>query len=175
LSPEPVRHEPLSWLTDRSVSADESPLLQERLSLLGLVTTGISAAFYAVGVGLDALGIEPLSPAAHAGFLALLVVTSGTWLYCRGPRRSEARLRAVDLLVVMALTPLSLLVCAETIPERDVRLMVMLLAVNLLLFARSIFVPSSARRSFLSSAAALCPWPSTCSPPKRLCGSPCGR
>jgi hypothetical protein len=63
VSPEPLRPEAPSWLTESSGSADEGSLLQERLRLLGLVTTGIATVFYAVGLALWALGFEnPLPP-----------------------------------------------------------------------------------------------------------------
>jgi serine/threonine-protein kinase len=138
-------------------SSDDTPLLQERLRLLGLITAGIAAAFYTVSLGQAALGIQPVSAAAHASYLALLVVTGGTWLYCRGRARAEAALRALDVIVVLALTALSLLASLEVIQEPEVEPMVALLCVNVLLFARAIFVPSSARRTFLAGAAAALP------------------
>jgi serine/threonine-protein kinase len=156
LLPEPARRQ-LPWPSDPSGSTEEAPFLQERLRLLGLITTGIVAAFYAVALGQTALGLDRLTLAGHACFLALLVVTAGTWLYCRGRPRTEPVLRAVDMSLLLLLTPLGLLVSVATIHEPEVRPMVVLLAVTLILYARSIFVPSSARRTFLASVAAALP------------------
>ena len=153
---EPLRRQP-PWSIDAAASGEEAPFLQERLRLLGVITTGIAAAFYAVALAQAALGIDALSRAAHASFLSLLAVTSGTWLSCRGRARPDAALRALDVMVVMLLTPLSLLASLATIHVPELQPMVVLLAVSLILYARSIFIPSSARRTFLASAAAALP------------------
>ncbi len=154
--PEPAPQQ-LQWSADPSGSAEEAPFLQERLRLLGLITTGIAAAFYSVALAQTALGVDRLTPAGHACFLALLLVTSGTWLYCRGRPRTESVLRALDVGLLLVLTLLSLLVSVATIHEPEVQPMVVLLAVSLVLYARSIFIPSSARRTFLASAATVLP------------------
>jgi hypothetical protein len=78
LSSEPAGHEPHSRRADGTGSADEGPLLQERLRLMGLVATGIAAAFYGVGLALSASGLDPLNPIGHASFLTLMAVASGT-------------------------------------------------------------------------------------------------
>ena len=75
----------------------------------------------------------------------------GTWLYCRGGARPERALRALDVLLMLAMGVLALLVPSGSIPEPDLQTMVMLLAVNLVLYTRAIFVPSSARRTLAVS------------------------
>lgn len=145
-------------MTDRSGSAGEGPLLQERLKLLGIIATVVAAVFYGVGQILAGLGLEdPMPPSGHATLLAILAVTGGTWLYCRGRPRPQGRLRALDVSMLLTLTLLNLHVPATTVPEPELRPMVMLLAVTLLLYARSIFVPSSARRTLLVSVVAALP------------------
>jgi eukaryotic-like serine/threonine-protein kinase len=148
---------PLPRPTDPSGSVEEASFLQERLGLLGRITTWIVAAFYAVALGQTALGVDHLTVQGHACFLALSAITLGTWLFCRGRPRTAPVLRALDIGVLMVLTPLSLLVSVATIHEPEVRPMVVLLAVSLILNARSIFIPSSARRTFLASTAAALP------------------
>ena len=70
---------------------------------------------------------------------------------------AEKALRALDALLLLALGTLVLLVPSGSIPEADLRGMVVLLHVNLILFMRSIFIPSSARRTLAVSAAAALP------------------
>jgi hypothetical protein len=60
-------------------------------------------------------------------------------------------------LLLVALGMLLLFVLSGSIPEADLRGMVVLLHVNLILFMRSIFIPSSARRTLGVSAAAAMP------------------
>jgi serine/threonine-protein kinase len=89
--------------------------------------------------------------------VAILLLTGGTWLYCRRGSRPERTLRALDVVLMLALGALSLVVPWGSIPEADLRGMVMLLAVNLVLYTRGIFVPSSARRTLAVSAIAALP------------------
>ena len=64
----------------------------------------------------------------------------------RRPRTASV-LRALDVGLLLVLALLSLLVSVATIHEPEVQPMVVLLAVSLVLYARSIFIPSSARRT----------------------------
>jgi serine/threonine-protein kinase len=136
----------------------DARLLQDRLRLFGGITFLIALAFYVVGLMLAGLGIQPgFSPVGHAALWAVCLLTSGTWLYCRGAARSGSALRAVDTLLMAALAGLVLLAPAGSIPEADMRRMVVLLEVLLLVFTRSIFIPSSARRTLAVSAATALP------------------
>ena len=62
---------------------------------------------------------------------------------------------------MLGMGDLALVVPSGSIPEPDLRGMVMLLAVNLVLYTRAIFIPSSARRTLAVSATPPSPWPST--------------
>ena len=104
------------------------------------------------------LGREnPPRLAAQVALLAILLLMGGTWLYCRGASKPESALRALDVLLMLAMGVLALVVPSGSIPEADLRGMVMLLAVNLVLYTRAIFVPSSARRTLAVSAIAALP------------------
>jgi tRNA A-37 threonylcarbamoyl transferase component Bud32 len=146
-----------SGFTGRSESVD-GRLLQERLRLFGGIAFLISAAFQVVGVLLAALGRErDAGLVAHLSHLGMDLLMGGTWLYCRGAARPERALRALDDLLMVAMGFLALLVPGSSIPEPELRTMVMLLAVNLILYTRSIFIPSSARRTLAVSVAAAVP------------------
>ena len=136
----------------------EGRLLQERLRLFGGIGFLLAAVFYAVARMLVWLGREhPATLAGHLAFLAILLLLGGTWLYCRGDPRPEGRLRALDALLMMMMGVLVLVVPSGSLPEPDLRGMVMLLHVNLILYMRSIFIPSSARRTLLVSVATALP------------------
>ena len=157
MSPEVLRPQAPSGSSSGAESL-EGRLLQDRLRLFGGIAFVIAAAFYAVGQVLARLGREnPLTPAGHASVAAVAVLMGGTWLYCRRGPRSQKALRALDALLLLALGMLVLLVPSGSIPEADLRGMVVLLHVNLILFMRSIFIPSSARRTLAVSAAAALP------------------
>jgi len=66
-------------------------------------------------------------------------------------------LRVVDVLLMLGVGSLALVVAEGSIPERDLRGMVMLLQTILVLFTRSIFIPSSAPRTLALSAATALP------------------
>ena len=136
----------------------DSRLLQDRLRVFAAVAFPIAASFYAVSHVLVRLGYEPpMSVAARAALLGILGSLGGTWLYCRGASRSERSLRALDTGLLVLTGVLALFVPAGAVPEPMLRGMVMLLAVNLILFTRSIFIPSSAQRTLAVSAAAALP------------------
>jgi len=157
MPPPPLRPRTPSGLDSRPESADEL-VLQGRLRLFGGLAFAIAAAFYVVGQVIARLGLDnPPSPAGHAALWAILALMGGTWLYCGGGPRPEAALRALDVVVLLALSFLALVVPEGAIPEADLRGMVMLLQVNLVLFTRSILIPSSARRTLLVSALAAAP------------------
>jgi tRNA A-37 threonylcarbamoyl transferase component Bud32 len=157
MSPEALRPRTPSGLTGSSESL-EGRLLQERLGLFGGVAFVIAVVFYAVGQVLAHLGREnPLTPAGHASIATVVALMGGTWLYCRSGPRSEETLRALDGLLLLALGTLVLLAPSGSIPEADLRGMVVLLHVNLILFMRSLFIPSSARRTLAVSLAAALP------------------
>jgi peptidoglycan/LPS O-acetylase OafA/YrhL len=88
---------------------------------------------------------------------AILLLVGGTWLYCRRESRPQWTLRALDVLLVLAIGSLALLVPQGSVPEPSLRGMVMLLAVNLILYTRAIFIPSSAWRTLTVSAIAALP------------------
>jgi serine/threonine-protein kinase len=136
----------------------DSRLLQDRLRVYAAIAVAIGTVFYAVSQVLVRLGLEPpMSATAHGAHLGVLASLGGTWLYCRDGSRSEGSLRALDAGLLVLLSLLTLFVPAGAVPEPPLRGMVMLLAVNLLLFTRSIFIPSSARRTLAVSAAAALP------------------
>ena len=155
--PDALRPETPAGLTGPSASAD-GRLLQERLRLFSGIAFLISAVFNGVGRVLAWLGREnPPTVAAQAALLAILILMGGTWLYCRGGARPEGALRALDVLLMLVMGVLALVVPSGSIPEPDLRGMVMLLAVNLALYTRAIFVPSSARRTLAVSVIAALP------------------
>jgi serine/threonine-protein kinase len=133
-------------------------LLQERLRLFAGIAFLITAVFYGVGQGLTWLGREnPPTLAGHAAIFAILILMGGTWLYCGRGLRPDTMLRAGDVLLMLSLGLLVLVVTGGSIPEPDLRRMVMLLSVNLLLFTRSIFIPSTAGRTLAVSVLAALP------------------
>jgi serine/threonine-protein kinase len=154
---EALRPETPSGFTDRSESVD-GRLLQERLRLFGGLAFLIGTVFYGVGQVLVRLGRDnPPTVAGHVALFAILLLTGGTWLYSRGGARPEGALRALDALMMLALGTLVLVVPSGSIPEPDLRGMVMLLHVNLILYTRAIFIPSSAWRTLAVSATAALP------------------
>ncbi len=157
MPPEVLRPETPSGYSGSSESVD-GRLLQERLRLFGGIAFLISAAFYAVGQVLAWLGRESHSAVeAHLAHLGIQLLMGGTWLYCRSGVRPERALRALDILLMLVMGVLALLVPSGSIPEPDLQTMVMLLAVNLVLYARAIFVPSSARRTLAVSVVTAVP------------------
>jgi eukaryotic-like serine/threonine-protein kinase len=157
MPPGAIRPETPSGLTSRSESVD-GRLLQERLRLFSGITFLIGVVFYGIGQVLTGLGRQPApAPAAHAAILAFLLLTGGTWAYCRSGARPQGTLRAIDVLLMLAVGTLVLVVTTGSIPEPDVRGMVMLLHVNLILFTRAIFIPSSARRTLAVSIVSALP------------------
>ncbi len=157
MPPEALRPETPSGFTGPSASAD-GRLLQERLRLFSGIAFVISAVFNGVGRVLAWLGREnPPTLAAQVALLAILILMGGTWLYCRGGARPEGALRALDVLLMLVMGVLALVVPSGSIPEAELRGMVMLLAVNLTLYTRAIFLPSSARRTLAVSAIAALP------------------
>ena len=157
MSPEVLRPRAPSGSSSGAGSA-EGRLLQDRLRLFGGIAFVIAVVFYAVGQVLAHLGRDnALTPAGHASIVAIAVLMGGTWLYCRRGPRSQKALRALDALLLLALGTLVLFAPSGSIPEADLRGMVMLLHVNLILSMRSIFIPSSAWRTLAVSAAAALP------------------
>ena len=157
MPPEALRPETPAGLTGPSASAD-GRLLQERLRLFGGLAFLIGTVFFGVGQVLVRLGRDnPPTVAGHLALVAILLLTGGTWLYSRGGTRPEGALRALDALMMLALGTLVLIVPSGSIPEPDLRGMVMLLHVNLILYTRAIFIPSSARRTLAVSATAALP------------------
>ncbi|HYN01345.1 MAG TPA: hypothetical protein VE359_02760, partial [Vicinamibacteria bacterium] len=157
MSPEALRPETPSGYSGRSESVD-GRLLQERLRLFGGLAFLISAAFFAVGQVLARLGWESRpGVAAHLAHFAIQLLMGGAWLYCRGGVRPERALRALDVLLMLAMGVLALHVPSGSIPEPDLQTMVMLLAVSLVLYTRAIFVPSSARRTLVVSVVTALP------------------
>jgi eukaryotic-like serine/threonine-protein kinase len=155
VTPDALRPEDPSVVTQSSV---DTRLLQDRLRVYAAVAFPIAVVFYAVSQALTALGYEPaMSAPAHAAFAGVLASLGGTWLYCRGKARPEPRLRALDSGVLVLLCGLVLFVPAGTVPEPAIRGLVMLLSVELMLFTRSIFIPSSAPRTLAVGAAAALP------------------
>ena len=157
MPPIALRPETPSGFSGGSESVD-GRLLQERLRLFGGIAFLISAAFYAVGQVLAWLGRESQSAVeAHLAHLGIQLLMGGTWLYCRSGVRPERALRALDVLLMLVMGIMALLVPSGSIPEPDLQTMVMLLAVNLVLYARAIFVPSSARRTLAVSVVTALP------------------
>jgi serine/threonine-protein kinase len=104
------------------------------------------------------LGPEyPWPPAAHALTWITVVLTTAAWLYCRGQRRPATRLRALEGVLMITMGFLVLFTSPEVIPEPELRTMVMLLSVSLLLYMRSIFIPSSPVRTLILSTATALP------------------
>jgi eukaryotic-like serine/threonine-protein kinase len=157
MPPEALQPETPSGFTGRSESVD-GRLLQDRLRLFGGIAFLISAVFNGVGRVLAWLGREnPPTLAGHAALFAILLLMGGTWLYCRGGPRPDRTLRAVDVGLMLVMGTLVLVVPTGSIPERDLRGMVMLLSVNLVLYTRAIFIPSSARRTLAVSVVTALP------------------
>ena len=131
-----------------SASEGEQQLLQRRLGLFSGLSFAIAAVFYTVGQGSVAAGIERTWPLrAHLLYGTALLALAALWLYCRRGRRSVAALHAIDVSMTLLLSLFMSLVPVNTIPEVDLRLMVILMVVQLTLYLRSIFIPSSALRT----------------------------
>jgi hypothetical protein len=131
-------------------ATDERPLLQERLALFGAISFALGAAFYALGQAMVAAGREAPWPAlAHAVMLANLAASAWTWTWCRRGPQSGLLLRVLDGVVTFVVGQTALVVLAVVIPEPDLANMVILLALSLALYSRTIFVPSSAGRTAL--------------------------
>ena len=83
----------------------EGRLLQDRLRLFGGIGFVIAAVFYGVGQVLARLGREnpPDARRARGGRSRSWCCMGGTWLYCRRVPRSERTLRALDVLLLLAL------------------------------------------------------------------------
>ena len=130
MPPEALRPRTPSGLGTSGESV-EVQLPQDRLRLFGGITFLIAAVFYVTGVVLPVLGPQAgFNPVGHAAMVAVLMVTLGG---------------------LVLLTP------AGSIPERDLRRLVVLLEVLLLVFTRSIFIPSPARRTLAVSAVTALP------------------
>jgi hypothetical protein len=128
MPPEALRPETPPGVTGPSASAD-GRLLQERLRLFSGIAFLISAVFNGVGRVLAWLGREnPPTLAAQVALLAILLLMGGTWLYCRGVSKPESGLRALDVLLMLAM---GLALVSRRVRSRG-RLagMVMLLAVT---------------------------------------------
>ncbi|MCG6922076.1 MAG: serine/threonine protein kinase [Acidobacteria bacterium] len=143
---------------DRSASVGEEQLLQRRLGLWSGLAFGVGAVFYGVAQVMVAVGLERAWPlSGHAVYGAMLVLVAGMWLYCRRDRRPRASLRTIDVLITLFLAAWNLVMPVGTIPEPEAQVTVMLLAAMFTLYARSIFIPSTALRTFLVSVAAATP------------------
>jgi serine/threonine-protein kinase len=128
------------------------------LRLFGGLAFLITAVFYGVGQLLVALGRDhPPAPLGHASLLTTLLLLGGTWAYCRKESRPEGTLRALEALLLPSIGALVPLTTVGAIPEPELHGMVMLLAVILVLYTRSIFIPSSTRRTLAVSAATALP------------------
>jgi tRNA A-37 threonylcarbamoyl transferase component Bud32 len=157
MSPEELRPQTPSGLSPAASSVD-ARFLQDRLRLFGGIAFVIAALFYAVGLVLARLGQDnPLTAPGHAALWAVLLLTGSAWLYCRGAARRQGALRAFDVLLMAALGGLASYLPSGAIPEPDLRGMVVLLEVVLVVFTRSIFIPSSAPRTLAVSAVAALP------------------
>ena len=110
MSPEVLRPQAPSGSSSGAESL-EGCLLQDRLRIFGGIAFVIAAAFYTVSHVLARLGREnPLTPVGHVSVVAVMVLMGGTWLYCRRGPRSQKALRALDVLLLLALGVLVLLV-----------------------------------------------------------------
>jgi tRNA A-37 threonylcarbamoyl transferase component Bud32 len=170
---EGLRPATLSGLSDGSASADDRELLQRRLALLGLISLGIYVAFYVGGQAMVAAGREAAWPfTGHVVMAAFMLLAAGLWLYCRRGRRPSSVLRPLEAGLTILAAPAVMLHTTAVIPEPALRAMVMLLATSLALYTRSIFIPSSARRTLVVSALAAAPLAvySLATEPARLSG-----
>jgi serine/threonine-protein kinase len=141
-----------SWLADRSSATGEAQLLQERLALLGLISTGLYAAFYVVAQVMAAVGVErPWPTAAHAAVVGSALLAGSLWLYCRRGSRPLRTLRVLEAGLTVVGAPAATVLTSAAVPEPVLRNMVMLLGISLALYARSIFIPSSATRTLVLS------------------------
>jgi tRNA A-37 threonylcarbamoyl transferase component Bud32 len=142
-----------SGLGDVSASVDDRELLQRRLALLGLISLGIYTAFYVGGQAMVVAGNEASWPlTGHVVMAAFMLLAAGLWLYCRRGRRPSHILRALEAGLTIMAAPSVMVHTSAVIPEPSLRAMVMLLATSLALYTRSIFIPSSARRTLVVSA-----------------------
>jgi serine/threonine-protein kinase len=158
VTPEGLRPATPRGLSDASASADDRELLQRRLALLGLISLGIYVAFYVGGQAMVLAGNEAPWPfAGHAVMAVFILLAAGLWLYCRRGQRPSSVLRPLEAGVTITAAPAVMLHTTAVIPEPALRAMVMLLATSLALYTRSIFVPSSARRTLIVSTLAAAP------------------
>jgi serine/threonine-protein kinase len=94
--------------------------------------------------------------AGSAAPLAVILILGTTWLYCRRAPRPEGNVRALEVFLMLSLGVLVLLTPTSSVPE-PVRLIVARQPVTLILFTRSIFLPSSWRRTLALSTLASLP------------------
>jgi hypothetical protein len=145
----------VAWVgTSTNPTEEERAFLQRRVGVFGLVTAGLFFFFLAyrsawILFGPDQNGLADPSYLYHAlaggCFLAL-------WFSCRAGSRSVAFVRRAELLGLLAAV-VAVALMGSAIPALDRPDYTLLLALTYALTARAIFVPSSARRSFLLALA----------------------
>jgi len=144
--------------TPLSHSEQGRAFLQRRVARFGLVGAGIGWGFllfrFAQALSVGRLR-ELARPDVFFHFAAGLVLF-GVWFACRGPARSPRFIRVVES-TGLVLASASYSVMGVAIPMVSRPDFIMLLAITYGLFARAVYVPSSARRTLALSVAVAVP------------------
>ncbi|MCA9691191.1 MAG: serine/threonine protein kinase [Myxococcales bacterium] len=126
------------------MTEEERAFLQRRVGVFGLWTGGLFTAFYLFRL---LIGHGPAQIHMHYHALAAACFLA-TWVGCRGAVRSERWIRAVEALGFLGGGVLTSLM-AGAIPIVVRPEYIVVLASGIIVFARAIYVPSTALRTFV--------------------------
>lgn len=144
--------------TGRSRTETGQTLLQSRLRLLVGLMLVITVAFYVANLVMVVAALEkPWPRHAHISYWLVVVFLGAVWLACRRWRVPAPVLRGLDVVMTVLVSNSMFLGPVDVIPEKILETMVILHAVMLTLYARAIFLPSSALRTFVVSTVAAAP------------------
>jgi eukaryotic-like serine/threonine-protein kinase len=145
----------VAWVGDTTgPTEEERAFLQRRVGQFGLVTAGLFFFFLAYRSALILAGLDEGGFRDPAYFYHALAGGSffAIWSCCRGGRRSIVFVRRTELIGLL-IGVVAIALMGSAIPPLERPDFTLLLALTYVLMARAIFVPSSARRSFLLALA----------------------
>jgi eukaryotic-like serine/threonine-protein kinase len=138
--------------------AAETPFLQRRVALFGLVGFLLTIGAWVIGVG-HTLYRQALMAYLPVEILHLLgaLIPGATWVLCRGERpRGRSFLRRVEAVATIACAACFYFMASERPVSARPDLLAALIILQIVM-TRAIFVPSSARRTALISTLAMAP------------------